>query len=280
MESGFHKAFRFLKRLYHNFKDSGALQHAGTIAYFGLLAIVPMTIIISTVVGGLVSGTHVGSDEYSSIDAVLDQLERALPFLAGDLRERLEKLAAQGTGLSLASGVLLLYGASSGFTALDRGINGALNTQHKTRFILTKLLFAGVFVALAASLYLLELVRSFLGHWFSYGGLTLPGWADGSVAQWLVTLGLLTIAFVVVLGMVATEHHSLRMRVAAGLGFALMFQAARLALTIYLDHVSVMESLYGTAAAFVGLILWLYIASILLLFTCSVMRTVGEKSGV
>ena len=60
------------------------------------------------------------------------------------------------------------------------------------------------------------------------------------------------------------------------IAFAGMFEVARALLGLYLHEIASYDRYYGAAGAFFGLSLWMYVVSILLLGSCTLIRLLEE----
>ena len=266
----------FVVRVGRTFVASDGLLHAGTIAYFGLLSILPFALLAAAIIARLATGLP-GAEGKTAIDQVLDPLQNALPYLTGDVRELIRSLAGTRTSFSILSTVLLLLSATLVFNAIEHGVNAVLRSTERRHFMVTRVMVAGLVVASAAALFAWQLLRSLVASWFDRTGLQLPSWlVQGELIQLVFSLGVLAVGFYVLVKVMSVERYSRGDRwIGAGV-FAGLFQLAHLGLETYLSHVVKLEKLYGTAGAFFGLILWLYVAAIVFLVSCSVIRAISE----
>ena len=168
------KCWAFVKRTARSFNSAGGMQHAAAIAYFGLLSILPVVILTAAILAHLVDRLPMGADGTNVIDQVLDQFSTALPFLAGDVRSLIQSLAETRTSIGLITAVLLLFGASAVFTAMERGINAILGTAGKRHYLLTKLILAGVVVSIGATLFAWQVLKSLAENLFTTAAISLP----------------------------------------------------------------------------------------------------------
>ena len=213
------------------------------------------------------------------VDKVLDEFSTALPLLDGEVRKLIHSLAETRTTIGLFTGVLLLFGASAVFTAMERGVNAMLGTSGQRHFLITKLILAGMVISLGASLFAWQIVKSIGEHMFSTAGLSIPLWLlDTAFAHWFISLTIVAIGYYLLLKFMAAERFPRKHRWAGALVFTVLFHAAHWGLQMYLNHIISFQQMYGAAGAFLGLIIWLYIAALVLLLSCAVVRCLAENS--
>jgi membrane protein len=185
-----------------------------------------------------------------------------------------EDLAASQTSMTTVGFVSLLLAAGGAFSALERGINIMLGTQKRRHFIGTRLLLAGMMLATAMGLFLWRIVTSMAPKIVNSLGVDFPEWLlYNPLTELGIQLGVTAAGFYVLIRVLATEKFSRLARWTGALVFALLFHVSRVGLDYYLTTTP-LQQVYGTAMAFIGLILWLYVSSLLLLISSSVIHAV------
>jgi YihY family inner membrane protein len=271
------RGWRFIKRIKSVFSEAGGMQHSGAIAYFGLLSILPVVILTCAILAHLAEQLPAADDGSNIIDKVLDEFATALPFLAGEVRQLIHSLAETRTSIGLLTAVLLLFGASAVFTAMERGVNAMLGTTRRRHFLLTKLILAGMVISIGAALFAWQVVKSVSSHLFSTAGLAIPMWIlNTAFLHWLIAFTVVAVGYYLLLKFMAAEPFPRKHRWIGALVFAFLFHAARWGLQLYLDHIISFQQMYGAAGAFLGLIIWLYIAALVLLLSCTVVRCLTD----
>lgn len=259
------------------FERAGGLHHAGSIAFFGILSLLPFSLLAIGLIARLLSAAPELLQTESAADAVLAPLRRAIPFLDNRLGELLDTLAHKPAPLSTFSLITLLYAASAGFNAASDGINAMLQTERRRHFLLTKLVIAGMVIVSVGGLVLWYAVAHFIAALASHVDVPIPDWIPtGTVVQNVVEFGVIVVGHFVLVRIVATERQARLVRWIGAVVFGALFAIARQLLGLYLTEVASYDRYYGTAGAFFGLSLWLYVVAIILLATCTLIRLLDE----
>ncbi len=253
-------------------------QHAGTIAYFGLLSMLPLTLVFATLIAQLATRVGPSASDRPVIDQILEPLSAALPFLPSQIKDALHALAETHNPMGFLTYAMVLFGATAVFDAAETGVNAALGTQRKRHFLLTKVLLASGVVGAGATIFLWQLVKSLVATWFERAGLGLPGWLlDTALVRLAVEAAVLAAGFFVIVKFLSRDPFHRRDRWTAALVFAVVLEVTHYALALYLEHVAGYEKVYGAAGAIFGLLLWLYLAAFGLLYACGVTAALAAQ---
>ncbi len=264
---------RLIRRFYVAFEKAGGLEHSGSIAFFGILSILPFSLLAVGLVARLLASMPSLLGSSSPVDAVLEPLRRAIPFMDDRLEEMVTALANKPSPLSTVSILTLVYAASAGFNATSSAINAMLGTEKTRRFLLTKLLVAALVILSVGGLILWSAVANLVTALASRVDVAIPDWlSHGTVAQSLVEFCVIALGHHVLVRVVATERPRSGFRWLGAFVFSALFLGARVLLGLYLREVASYDRYYGVAGAFFGLSLWMYVVSILLLSSCTLIR--------
>ena len=229
------------------FADDGAGSHSALIAYYGFVAIFPLLLLFTTILGFVLQGNP------DAQKALIDSAVSELPVIGNQLKSQ----TLSGSGLALVIGIVgtLLSGLGVTVTA-QNAFNTVYAIPHKRRpdFFMTRVRGLGVLVALG----LLQIVSTAVsglaggglgGHWTLIGGLALSLAVNGLL--FLTVFRLLTNASVgwreIVPGIVAAT---------------ILWTALQALGGVYVAHVVKGASeTYGTFATVIGLIAWLYLGA-------------------
>ncbi len=271
------RPFRFCYRVVESFLDATGLQHAASIAFFALLSILPFTLLAVSVIAKLAAELPFASDGEPVVNQVLDPLRHAIPFVGGNLQELVVGLAQTERSLGIASIAVLVFAASAGFNAVSDGINAVLNTERRRAFWATRLILAGMVMLAATALFVWQVLIDLTGLWAETLNVSAPEWVRKAH---LIQIGVKAIAlgvgFYFMVKVMATERYPRGYRWIGAAVFVVFFELAQQGFSIYLNQLTDYARFYGAAGAFFGLALWLYVAAIILLSSCSVIRIVYE----
>lgn len=267
----------FCYRVVDTFLEDGGLQHSATIAFFALLSILPFTLFAVSMLAGLAQGLPFGDTEYSPVDQVLDPLNQAVPFLGGGMRDLVEDLARKERSLGWLNLGALIFAASAGFNAVSEGINAMLATKSERHFLLTRLFVTVLMIGSVSVLFVAKVTLDLVGLWADALGLVAPQWLTGAeIFQLVVQVVGAGVGFYFLVKLMALSPYKRRYRwIGAGV-FVVFFQLAQDGFGIYLEQLASYDRFYGTAGAFFGLALWLYVAAIVLLGSCMVIRIIAD----
>jgi membrane protein len=244
-------------------KDDHTVLSAAGVAFFGFLALIPALAALVSILGLITSPNEAA--------ARTDDLFGGLPQEARDLlSEQLDSLAQQSSSsltIALVSSVALaLWSASSGMSHLIEGINVAYDEDDDRNFLVKKglslALTIGAIVFVVAAAIGLAALPSVLDS------LGTPDWLSWiiRVAFWpFLALGFT--AGLSILYRTAPDRSDPRWQwVTWGSAIALvLWIAASIGLRIYTSTFGSYNESYGSLAAVVILLMWLFITSFVIL---------------
>lgn len=237
------------KRTLKEIKDDRITLVAAGMAYYGFLALFPAVIAAVGVLGLLQIPPAVIQDIESSMRSALPA---GASEIVGDAienaknPERSASLTAAVVGIAIA-----LWSASSGFVALQKGLDVAYDISQERKFLKARLV---AFVLIVATGVL--------------GGVPSPIFTFGESTVFVVIGWILTVVAVMVLFSLfyylGPNRDSPRWTwvSAGGVLGALLWLGASAAFGIYVNNFSSYGETYGTMAGVVVLILWLFLTSV------------------
>ncbi len=252
-----------LWRTYEQITEDRLLAVAAGVVFYGLLAIFPA-------ISAFVSIYGLFADP-STVDQTLNLIGDVIPADAmGPVEEQVNRVASSGSGslsftflLSLA---IALWSANAGMKAIIDALNVAYGERERRSFIrLTLISFAltiGVIVAglcAIAVIVVFPVATSFLG--VESLAATLIQWL-----RWPLLLLALLIGLAVLyrFGPNRTEPRWQWVSVGSVVA-ALLWLAGSAGLSFYLSHFADYSATYGSLAAGIGLMMWLWLSAIVVL---------------
>lgn len=255
-------------------KDNLGLLAAG-VAFYAMLAIFPIIIALVTIYGLVADPSHVAGQ--------LEPVAKVLPGEAANLLTDQLSAVAGASGGSLTLGLVIsllaaLWAASGGVSALITGINAIHDQEEERGFVKLKALslgltFGGLLVAIAAML----LVAAFPAvvtrlHWGAAGRV------GAEVLRWLVLAALIGVALSVFYW-VGPSHRSRWRWLSAGAVTALIIWVlGSMAFSFYVSNFGSYNKTYGTLAAVVILMLWLYLSAYIILLGAEVNAVLAQSA--
>ncbi len=257
------------KAVVKEFRKDDVPGLAAEMAYHFIFAIFPFFIFLTTVAG--IVGRVLSQDRL--IDQIMAALSAQLPpETAAALRQPLEEVLGQRAGqalsISAAVGIVLaLYSASNGVATIMKAFNRAYGVQETRGFLKTKAIALGLtlvlsvllimgFVSLTVGTDLVALVAGWLG---------LGGFAQVflTVAQYVVALLGITLAFALLYWQGPNVDQQFRWLTPGSLLATLAMVLLTVAFGLYVNLIgaSSYAKTYGTAFGLVLFLLYLYLAS-------------------
>jgi membrane protein len=264
MTGGDHLAV--LKQAFKGIGKHNLTNIAAALAYYAFLAI-PATLLIAAGLFGLIAGPD-------AVNTVIDKLQGIIPSQASNLLEdSLRRLTEkQGTSITLVAvgGLLALWSLSGAM----QNVMWALNTAYgrdETRGLVRRRIVAGamaVFALMASALSLgLLVLGPHLSRWIgdAIGNKTvveIVWWA----AQWPILIGGLLLAFAVIYYLGPNVEHPKWHFLTFGSVFAVViWLVASGAFAFYASRFGSYNKAWGSLAAVVVMLTWLWISSVALL---------------
>ncbi len=252
-----------LRRTYTEVNEDRLLAVAAGVVFYGLLAIFPA-------ISAFVSIYGLFADP-ATVDETVSLLAEVIPPDAiGPVEEQVERVASAGSGslgfAFLFSLALALWSANAGMKAVIDALNVAYGEREKRGFVkLTLISFALTLSVIAAGLVAVAVIvvfpiaTSFLG--IESLAATLVQWL-----RWPLLLLVLLIGLAVLYRFAPSRTEPRWQWVSVGsIAAAVLWLAGSAALSFYLSNFANYGAAYGSLAAGIGLMMWLWLSAIVVL---------------
>ncbi len=258
-----HIVSRLLIRSVTSYAAHACGLFAGAIAFFGVLSLFPLLLLLVTLIAVIVKRSD-------ATVLVVHQVSAFFPASADLVIQTIDTVTSTGTAFLSLSLAGLLWSSMGVFLALGYALERIWNAQDRNIFIqygMAAVLSLSVGLVALASLVasaLVDLSQVVDGvfPWFrlpSIGLITL-------VASNGVNLVVVSTAVAVVYRALPNTYVEWRDVVGPALAIALLGGAARFGFAWYLTAIARFNLIYGPLAAIAGLMLWIFLAAVLLLF--------------
>jgi membrane protein len=243
---------------------------AASIAYYGFLAI-PAVLLISVGVFSIFASP-------SGIESIVERVGRVMPAEAVALLENgLNRTAEEGGGLTmiLVGALVAVWTASGAANAVMRALNRVYDTDESRGFVkqrlvgLTMVLVGIVAFALVFGLLVLgPKLSAWIGGALGAEGAVQWAWLLG---QWPILLVGLLVAFGAVLFLGPDVEHPRWRFLTMGAGIAVaLWLAASGGFAVYVSLFGSYNQTWGTLAAVIIMLTWLWLSALALLFAAEV----------
>lgn len=274
-------------------RDHGAM-YAGALTFYGILSLIPLTVLFASVFGFVMS-TVGGGDVGATLDDVVAQLRKVLPYLGPTFTDDLRTVVEYRSRLGVFGFVALLWAAAEVFRGVEfatarifaRVDDHAAPTHEKTAarsVITTKLLFGAVATAVVMAVMVLQMLTTMWRGVINL--LDLPPWLasvlgdplrEGSPPGILMTAFTIVIGFVIVIQVFSPHRVMKRFSLLGGLLFLIFFEGAHAIYDLYLARITNISAMYGSFATLIVLILWIYYCAMLLLICCHAVKVAQRR---
>lgn len=249
-------AVQLIVRTVQELGADDATHMAAGVAYYAILSLFPLLLGLLAIFGMFLPSEAVQEE-------LFDFFERNLPGAIDVLERNIEEVIQLRGAIGLISLVLLFWSASAMFGALGRAINRAWDIHQDRPFHIRKLrditmaLGTGVLFGLSvAATAVFSILR----------GMDLPvvGIAADSGARFLGFLFSLAIFLLLYKFMPNTKTFWRYVWPGAVLA-AILFEIAKTLFVLYLSNFASYESVYGSVASVIILLVWIYISAFILI---------------
>jgi membrane protein len=275
--------FGFALRVVRGFLANQGLLLAGAVAYYTLLSIVPLSILVLVVL------THFIEDR-QLILTLSRYLEMVIPGYAATLTGQVQSFLEHRTAIGFIGSLAMLFFSSLAFSMLQSAMSVIFAGHARTvrrNYLVTAIIPYGYIFVLGLGIALVSFIVGALENLESRH-LAILGWSlelGGAPAAALYLLGivgevLLFASFYLVLPVYRVR---LRYVMAAGVTAAVLWEITRRVLVWYYGTISMVNVIYGSIAITVVALLSIEFVTLILLFGAQVIaeleREAAESSG-
>ena len=264
----------FVRRVGAGFRRSQGLLLSGAVAYYTLLSIVPLFMVL------LVGLSHL-VDERQLLETVAWNLELVIPGQSAVIVGQVESFLAHRDTVGIVGLVALVFFSSAAFAVTESAVAVIFHHRARTRhrhFLVSVLLPYMFMMLIGAGLLLitvisgaLHAVRPVLVLGYTWPPVGLPGAVLYVLG--VVGLALLLTALYVVL---PVGHVRFGHALVGGVTATLLWEVARRVLVWYFVRLSMVNLIYGSMAAAIVVLLTLEMASVILLVGAQVIAEIDR----
>ena len=262
------------------FLADGMVDRAASLAYYGLLSLLPTLMIGAGVVSLLgADSTAVDFGSYLRDEGASATLARTAESI---VRTAVNSAPEQAGTIGLIGLATLIYGASRAFAAAGRALDAIWRRRPKGLTIVRRVAGIGWTVVLLV-LALVAGVLAFVGRGLAEDLLDLVGLEDVSAALWtiarwpLAALLMMLSMRLVMWAAPSPPRERFRIVTPGAATAAGLWLTASAGYGFYVGELSTYNATYGAFAALVILLLWIWLTSMAFLFGCELDAVLFEQ---
>lgn len=272
------KAFGFGKKIANELKENRATELAAEQAYYYMLSIFPMLILLLSIV------------PYLSIETkqAIHLLQSVMPGETAKIfKENVVQFINKPSGGVLTFGILgTIWSASNGINAFIKAINQSFDVEETRSFIKVRLLSIvltiGLIFALVAALILpvfggvlLDMVKNWMG---------LPPGTEImlNLLRWLIAIGIMVSILSVLYHLAPNKTFPFKHVLPGAIVATVLWQLTSLIFSFYVNNFGSYSATYGSLGGVIVLMLWLFLTGLILVIGGEVNAVYhrGKMSGV
>lgn len=244
----------------------GVTDSAAALAYYSFLA-VPAVLLVAVGLFSLIASPD-------AITTLIDKLGTVIPSqatqLIDDSLRRMRENANGSLAIVIIGFVLALWTTTGAMTAFMRAVNGAYDREETRGFVKQRLVAVQMVIGLGVAFLLvfgLLILGPVISHWIG-SALDVEGFIGWAwwIAQWPILIGALLLVFAMVLYLAPNVDHPRWQFVTPGSVFAVVvWLVASGAFAVYTAMFSSYNKTWGSLAAVIVMLTWLWLSSLSLL---------------
>ncbi|MBI5834276.1 MAG: YihY/virulence factor BrkB family protein [Armatimonadetes bacterium] len=243
---------------------------AAAIAHFGLLSLVPATLLTASLLGVLLRGAEAQAWAARMLSTAIPR-----PEVIASITQRMVADRGQIGGFGL---VILLWLSSRTFVVLQRALDSILHIQpHERRrsVLLQGLISVAVMVALGAFAYLSLIASSLVSSLLTSRAGWLPG-GERYLSRWVTLASASTTTLLSILLMylvyrwLPSASVPRRSALAGAVASGLLWEAGKVGFGVYLTRYAAIDRFYGAMGGLALVVGWSYLTALIVLLGAEV----------
>ncbi|HAM80345.1 YihY/virulence factor BrkB family protein [Ornithinibacillus bavariensis] len=255
------KAKAFLKKLIGRIYEEQAFGLSAQLAYFFLLSLFPLLVVLVTLLGYLPINTDILTLMLSSV-APRDSMQL--------IEENVQQLVEQQNGHLLSIGIIgTLWVASNGINAIMRVLNSAYEVEENRSFIFSRFIAVVFTIAMVGILFLailLPVLGKMIGiYLFSFFGLSDDFVTVWEMLRWVFTSIVFFIVFLFLYRFAPNAKVRFKDVFWGSLFSTIAWQLTSYVFSYYVANLAHYSTMYGSLGAVISLMIWFYISAFIVI---------------
>ncbi|EWG12412.1 YihY/virulence factor BrkB family protein [Cytobacillus firmus] len=255
-----HKVIQFGKKLGKEFKNDRATGLAAEQAYYYMLSIFPLLILLISIV------------PYLSLDPqkALTYLQSVMPSDSFSvIEDNVVDIITKPNGGLLTFGIIgTLWSASNGMQAFIRAMNDAFDVKESRSFIKSRLVSIGLTLGLLAAFIVAmvlpvfgKVILNFIGNFINI--------SDGmqiliNVLRWAVAFIIMVTVLAILYKVAPNKHFPFKQVLPGAIAATVMWQLISFGLSFYVSNFGNYSATYGSLGGVIVLMLWFFLTGLAL----------------
>ena len=274
------KIYRPLWRAVLRWLDADGLRMSAAMSFYGILSLAPLLVLLVAVMGWWLDRNYIETSLVEQIRGVIgaqgaEVVKQALTSAQKPSEGITASLFAFGLLLSGATGVFVEL--QDAFERLWRQGSGELAQQKWWHSATLRLRGIAYILALGFLLLVSLVISTFFNLLSGWVGNYLPLEKVAWVLNEVVSFAFCVALFLALMKMSKGPKPGLRYLVMGSAAGAILFQAGKYLMAIYLSTAAVVSA-YGAAGSLVVILMWIYFSSAVLLLSASVARAWADEA--
>ncbi|MCC3645139.1 MAG: YihY/virulence factor BrkB family protein [Bacillota bacterium] len=255
-----HKVIQFGKKLGKEFKKDRATGLAAEQAYYYMLSIFPLLILLISIV------------PYLSLDPqkALTYLQSVMPSDSFSvIEDNVIDIITKPNGGLLTFGIIgTLWSASNGMQAFIRAMNDAFDVKESRSFIKSRLVSIGLTLGLLAAFIVAmvlpvfgKVILNFIGNFINI--------SDGmqiliNVLRWAIAFVIMVTVLAILYKVAPNKHFPFKQVLPGAIAATVMWQIISFGLSFYVSNFGNYSATYGSLGGVIVLMLWFFLTGLAL----------------
>ncbi|MDO8491166.1 MAG: YihY/virulence factor BrkB family protein [Dehalococcoidia bacterium] len=251
-------AVQLISRTAEGSSNHDALQRAAGVAYYAILSIFPLLLGLIALFGFILPSVNLQ-------DELLRFAGKNFPGATDILNQNIVSIVKLRGAMGLLSIVVLFWGASALFSAINLAINRAWDIRQDRPFFISKVRELGMALSVGI-LFLLSLVAGAIIA-ILRGVFDLPAakLMIVDVGSRLVAFLLILAVFLLLYKLIPNTRTYWRYVWPGALLAAILFEIARTSFVFYLETFANYQLIYGSIASIIALLVWIYYSAFIMI---------------
>jgi membrane protein len=251
------------------FFNSRGFDHAAAISFYFILSLAPFVILVVSAMGYMAArmGAH-----SVAMDQLLERLSASIgtyvPVQSDTLRSVVEYLVSRKGSFGIAGTGVLILGASAIFGAIENATADIFRNGQRRKYIVSRLVFTVALATAGLLVFMLynsvTILKSFLEA--RLGTSVIEGLMNSAAFKFLFEWLPVPVGFLIVLYVPGIARPRFVDGVRAAILYFLLWTLVRAAYAHYVTEFANYNMLYGSLAAPILLVLWLFYSALLLIY--------------